>query len=640
MRWSIRFRSWLHGIASSWLGLTAGLLVLAALGTFSVVNLQSLSHREAVSAATEDARVIAILTANRDVHPDDLTSRMSALERADLRADVDQLVTGRYLLGLTVRRLDGTVLFARGVSVPTGLVERSGTSVQFFTAPGSTRAGRGAVGVVLPLDVTVDGRPDFQVGIALLAEPVVAQSGWASGWLTAAIALVLLLAAGAMVSGRQRLSRQEHRVSHDALTGLGNRLQLEARMGKALGGGEPFGVMVVNLDGFKRVNDALGHVAGDELLRLVAAAMRAHLRPGDLLVRLVGDEFAVLMPGVDETAVHGTAERLLAAVRIQFEVRGVTVDGDASVGAAMFPRDGHSVAALLRSAELAMYQAKGGKLGVCVDSQTDGELDANDLRLLVELRDAITGGQLRLHYQPAVALQPGAHDFVEALVRWQHPERGLIPPGRFIPLAEDTSLIHVLTEWVLDEAARQCAAWRLDGLDVRVAVNISPRSLTYPGLVQLVGDTLFRHGLPAAALHLEVTESAVISRPEVARDILIQLQQRGITTLIDDFGTGYTSLAHLKTLPVDVLKIDRGFVQHMCSEPADETIVRSVIGLAHGLGMAVVAEGVEDEVTRQRLSALGCDIAQGFHLSRPLPAAEATRWLLHQRTAAVDVVGT
>jgi EAL domain-containing protein (putative c-di-GMP-specific phosphodiesterase class I) len=319
------------------------------------------------------------------------------------------------------------------------------------------------------------------------------------------------------------------------------------------------------------------------------------------------------------------------SVRSQFEVRGICLDGDASVGASLFPRDGVSVVALHRAAEEAMNEAQRGKLGVCTEVQRDPEIDSQDLRLLVELRDAIADGQLRLYYQPAVALQPGARDFMEALVRWQHPIHGLIPPDRFIPLAEDTALIHDLSEWVLNEATRQCAAWRLDGLDVCVAVNISPRSLTYPGLVQLVSETLLRHELPAAALHLEVTESAVISRPAFAREILSQLQQLGITTLIDDFGTGYTSLAHLKTMPVDVLKIDRGFVQHMCTEASDETIVRSVIGLAHGLGMHVVAEGVEDEQTLNRLADLGCEIAQGFHLSRPLPTAEATLWLYRQR---------
>jgi diguanylate cyclase (GGDEF)-like protein len=618
-------------VGSSWAVLAIGVLTLAGVGTFSVLTLQSQSHQQAVSAATEDARVITALTASRNVHADDVTNPLSGTERQDLNDDVDQLVAGRFLLGLTVRRENGSTLFARGVASPAATDAVGTGQVRFLTLPTGAAANRAAIAVVLPMDVTGEKRPDFWVSLTIPAQPVVARSSWATRWLTAGIILVLLIAAGGMLSVRRRLRHREHQACHDALTGLGNRSQLERSTVRMLHKQEPFAMVLLNLDGFKRVNTALGHAAGDELLRFVAAALRPHVRAGDTLVRLGGDEFAALIPVADEAGMRRAAERLLAAVRTQFEVRGVCLDGDASVGTSLFPRDGLSVAALHRSAEAAMDEAKRGKLGVCTEVQRDPEIDAHDLQLLVELRDAITDGELRLYYQPAVALQSGARDFVEALVRWQHPARGLIPPDRFIPLAEDTALIHDLTGWVLNEAIRQCAAWRLDGLDVCVAVNISPRSLTYPGLVQLVSDTLVRHRLPAAALHLEVTESAVISRPDFAREVLSQLQQRGITTLIDDFGTGYTSLAHLKTLPIDVLKIDRGFVQHMCTEPSDETVVRSVIGLAHGLGMHVVAEGVEDEQTQQRLAGLGCDIAQGFHLSRPLPTAEATLWLYRHR---------
>jgi diguanylate cyclase (GGDEF)-like protein len=640
MSWLRRLRSWYAGIGTSWLLLVVGVLALGGLGVFSVLGLQARSHAQAVSAATQDARVIARLTAARDVHSDDVTNPLSTAERDDLRGDVEQLVGGDYLMGLTVRRRNGTVLFAQGVPVPASVSIRLSVQVSFFSAPAADGRHRDAVAVVLPLDVTQDGSPDFLIGITIPAQPVVDSSSWASGWLTAVIILLLLIAVGGMVGMRRRLLRREYQARHDPLTGLGNRLLLETMAGDLLSHGDSSSILLMNLDGFKRVNDALGHAAGDELLIQVADALRGQIRPGDLLLRLGGDEFGVLMPGVDDASVHPLAVRLLAGVQTQFEICGVLVDNDASVGAAVSPRDGDSVGELLRIAEIAMYEAKRGKLGVCTEAQARSEIGTHDLQLLIELRTAISSGQLRLHYQPAVALQPGVQDFVEALVRWQHPTRGLVPPDVFIPLAEDTALIHGLTAWVLNEAVRQCAAWRLDGLDVRVAVNISPRSLTYHGLVDLVTETLARHQLPAEALHLEVTESAVISRPEIARDILSQLRQRGITTLIDDFGTGFTSLAHLKTMPIDLLKIDRGFVQHMCTEPSDDTVVRSVIELAHGLGMHVVAEGVEDGETQQRLTDHGCDIAQGFHLSRPLPAADATSWLYRHRAPAASAISS
>jgi diguanylate cyclase (GGDEF)-like protein len=419
------------------------------------------------------------------------------------------------------------------------------------------------------------------------------------------------------------------------LTGLGNRALLESIANRALSRDRDIGLLVMDLDGFKRVNDALGHAAGDELLVQVAKVLKAAIRPNDMLVRFGGDEFAVLLHNVSPGTALAAASRLLTAVRVRFVVRGVSIDGDASVGVAVGPTDGTTIGQLMQSADIAMSAAKRGKLGVCSFAEGGGEVDAGKLSLLVELDRAIKDGELRLHYQPALTLRAGGGAFVEALVRWQHPQKGLLFPDSFIPLAEETAIIHPLTEWVLNEAVRQCAEWRLDGLEVNMAVNISPRSLTRPGLLELVSATLARHQLPAAALTLEVTESAIIARADLARDVLGQLKSLGITISIDDFGVGFTSLAHLKTLPVGTLKIDKSFVRDLLIDESDRAIVTSVIMLGHNLGMEVVAEGVEDRPTLEHLSMLGCDIAQGYYLSKPLPPLQLRAWFLGQHYAAL-----
>jgi len=472
--------------------------------------------------------------------------------------------------------------------------------------------------------------------VVLPPDWVVGSANWATDQILAAIVAVVVLAALGLLLFQVRLRQRSYQAGHDALTGLGNRAMLESVAARALRRDSDIGLLAMDLDGFKRVNDALGYAAGDDLLVQVAKVLKAAVRPDDLLVRLGGDEFAVLVNNVDAATAMAVASRLLSAVRTSFEVRGVLVDGDASVGVAVGPKDGTTVAQLMQSADIAMSMAKRGRLGVCSFAEGGGEVDAGKLVLLVELHRAIKDGELRLHYQPAVSLKAGGGAFVEALVRWQHPQRGLLFPDSFIPLAEETAVIHPLTEWVLNEAIRQCAQWHLDGLEVNVAVNISPRSLARPGLCELVSTTLARHQLPAASLTLEVTESAVIARADLARDVLGQLRSLGIVISIDDFGVGYTSLAHLKTLPVGILKIDKSFVLDLLRVPSDLAIVASVIILGHNLGMEVVAEGVEDRETLEHLSALGCDLVQGYYLSRPVPPQDVAVWLRkhHQQELA------
>ena len=413
---------------------------------------------------------------------------------------------------------------------------------------------------------------------------------------------------------------------------LGNRTLLEREMLSGSTQARP-ALLLMDLDGFKRINDTLGHAAGDELLVAVARDLRRVVRSGDVLVRLGGDEFALLLHDVDESDALSAATRMLQVLDSPHCTRGVTLRVEASVGVAITGAD-LEPGALLQAADIAMYRAKRGKLGVYLYSPADAAQEERDLELLIDLREALEHDGLHLAFQPTCALQPGATPFIEVLARWTHPVHGPIPPDRFIQFAEDTALIHELTAWVLDQAVEQCAQWHVDGLAVTIAVNISSQSLAHPGLVQLVIDTLARHQLPASALHLEITETAIVARPEVARDILQQLVERGVALSIDDFGAGYTSLAQLQTMPVTELKIDKQFVLRLTEGGADAAIVSAVIGLAHALGMRAVAEGVEDAHTLHLLRALDCDIAQGYHISRPLPAARAAQWL---QRAATDV---
>jgi diguanylate cyclase (GGDEF)-like protein len=611
----------------SWLVLGLALATLGVTGSVLALRVKAQASNQVVGSAEQLGRNIVDLTARRDVEDG---GRLSRSQVADLDGDVAQLGPAQ-LLGLGIWSAGGTQLYQHGFTgplVPGGSsFTRAADGWTVVTVLEKTSVSPSAIEVLVPVGTGHGGKPRDVAAVVLPADWVVGSANWATDQILAAIGAIVVLAALGLLVFQVRLRQRSHQAGHDALTGLGNRALLESVAARALRRDSDIGLLVMDLDGFKRVNDALGYAAGDDLLVQVAKVLKAAVRPDDLLVRLGGDEFAVLVNNVDAATAMAVASRLLSAVRTSFEVRRVLVDGDASVGVAVGPKDGTTVAQLMQSADIAMSMAKRGRLGVCSFAEGGGEVDSGKLVLLVELHRAIKDGELRLHYQPAVSLKGGGGAFVEALVRWQHPQRGLLFPDSFIPLAEETAVIHPLTEWVLDEAIRQCAQWHLDGLDVNVAVNISPRSLARPGLCELVSTTLARHQLPAASLTLEVTESAVIARADLARDVLGQLRSLGIIISIDDFGVGYTSLAHLKTLPVGILKIDKSFVLDLLRDPSDRAIVASVIILGHNLGMEVVAEGVEDRETLEHLATLGCDLAQGYYLSRPVPPQDVAVWL-------------
>jgi diguanylate cyclase (GGDEF)-like protein len=438
-----------------------------------------------------------------------------------------------------------------------------------------------------------------------------------------------------LVGYQRRLLRQaaasSHQALHDALTGLPNRELFADRVGQAIRAADrelqPAALLLLDLDRFKDVNDTLGHHHGDQLLREVGTRLQGALRQVDTVARLGGDEFAVLVPGATAEGAAAVADKLRTALHAPLTLDGVTLDLDASIGIAVYPDHGNDTAELLQHADVAMYAAKQTHAGFMVYDPTVDQHSPRRLALLGGLRRALERNELVLHYQPKADLGTGRILGAEALVRWQHPDHGLLGPGEFIPLAERTGLIHPLTRWVLDTALRQASQWHRDGHQLSVAVNVSTRCLLDPSFPDQVAERLGAWQVPAGSLVLEVTESAVMADPARALDVLGRLHALGVRLAVDDFGTGYSSMAYLKALPVDELKVDRSFVGQMADSSSDAVIVRSTIDLGHNLGLRVVAEGVESQEAWQSLEALGCDTAQGYYLGRPMPAADLEHWL-------------
>ncbi|WP_239163212.1 putative bifunctional diguanylate cyclase/phosphodiesterase [Paractinoplanes rishiriensis] len=456
-------------------------------------------------------------------------------------------------------------------------------------------------------------------------------AGWTRGFGVGSLALlagaVLAILLAAIGSWLQRRSARKA-ASHDPLTGLPNRALLIERIRAASAGNRPVAVLVSDLERFKEVNDLLGHRYGDLLLRQVAARLRAAAPENATVARLGGDDFALLVPGADAAAAEAVAVQMLAALHRTFPLGGTGVDLEARIGVALGPEHGAEADVLLRRADAAMRVAKEQHEGHRTYDATADQHASNRLALLGDLRRAFDADdQIVLHYQPKVHLADGTPAGVEALVRWEHPTLGRMSPDTFIPLAETTTLVHVLTERVLRIAVRQAAEWRRDGVHLPVAVNLSARCLHDESLPDRVFDLLRRADLPPDVLKLEITESMVMADPERAQAVLRVLHDGGIQLSIDDFGTGHSSMAYLQKLPLDEMKIDRSFVRQLEPGQGDEVLVRSAITLGHSLGLTVVAEGVEDQTTMDRLRELGCDIAQGYHLGRPMPAAEIGPWL-------------
>ncbi|MBI3622055.1 MAG: EAL domain-containing protein [Nitrospirae bacterium] len=418
---------------------------------------------------------------------------------------------------------------------------------------------------------------------------------------------------------------------YDTLTDLPNRTLLQDRLRQTIMAGQrelkPVALLLLDLNHFKEINDTLGHHHGDLVLQQVGLRLRGVLRESDTVARLGGDEFAVVLPLAQAEHAELVVRKIMSALEPPIVIRDLPVAVEASIGIALYPDHGDRAELLIQRADVAMYAAKQSGSGSMVYAAEHDRHSPRRLTLMGELRQAIERNQLLLHYQPKINIRTHRAIGVEALVRWKHPEHGLIPPDEFIPAAEQTGLIVPLTRWVLQEAARQCRALHDAGMMLGMAANLSVRNLQDPKLPGQVAEALEEFGVKPNWLELEITESAMMTDPANALQVLTQLNGARVRLCIDDFGTGYSSLGYLTNLPISTIKIDKSFVIGMTASKKDLVAVRSIIDLGHNLELKVVAEGVENQESWDQLAALGCDAAQGYYMSRPLPADELIRWL-------------
>jgi diguanylate cyclase (GGDEF)-like protein len=442
-------------------------------------------------------------------------------------------------------------------------------------------------------------------------------------------------------SGLEAANRQlRHLASHDALTGLPNRLLLDDRIAQAIAHSQrhshEFAVLVIDLDRFKLINDSLGHRAGDELLREVAQRLKSAVRAVDTTARLGGDEFVVLLDGpVTQAEAVEIGTRAIKVMEPSLRLLGIDVHISASIGIAFYPRDGASVDTLLARADAAMYSAKErGRNNLQCYAEGMSTMTQDRVKFESELHEALRNREFELHYQPKVDTLTGRVNSAEALIRWRHPRRGLVPPNDFIAIADECGLLDAIGEWVLFEACRQAKAWQREGLpSLRVAVNLAPSQFRLANLVDQIRRALEASGLNPQLLEVELTETAVMSDAEESIQILVAISRMGVLVSVDDFGTGYSSMSYLRRFPIDKLKIDRCFVEQMTRRPEDASIVQAIISLAHSLHLKVIAEGVETPEQLALLAELGCDQYQGFHFS---PALEPTQFLAFVKQSRAD----
>src|SRR3954447_22069271 len=542
----------------------------------------------------------------------------------------------QYTLTLAAARLGyalvaGQSYFGTGGMSPHHIPAALAGAAAFFVV------NHGVVGTTVALDMGVGiGRRlredvRFQLstsGVLLTFAPVVVAAMAVTPWLLP----LLLLPIFAIHKTAALAAERQQQALHDDLTGLPNRALLQDRVTRVLldrnHTGRQLAVLLLDLDHFKEINDTLGHHIGDVLIREVGARLQEAVREGDTVARLGGDEFAVLVAAMvgPEDAVL-VAERVVSALREPFTIDGVRLDVQASIGIALSPQHGSDVETLIQRADVALYTAKEQRGCWAMYSPESDQYTVERLALLGELRAGLECGQLVVYYQPKSDARTGVVVGMEALARWRHPARGLLPPDEFIPLAENTGLIGELTFEVLRQALNQVRAWQRAGMRLGVSVNLSARQLTDLDLPRDVEALLRDYGLPPAMLTLEVTESTIMADPSRTLTILRLLAELGVCLSIDDFGTGYSSLSYLKRVDAHELKIDKSFIMGMSHNSNDAVIVRSTIELGHNLGLRMVAEGVEDAATWRLLRGLGCDVVQGYHLSRPLPPDQITRWM-------------
>ena len=627
-------------------------------------------RQDAVDRALEYGHAQAAVVEEMAIAPalrgQDLGTGVTLAERERLQMATDLAVFRGSILRLRLRDFTGQVVFADdGATGPEATLPDypAGEGVVPSTGPAFTTAAAGGTDVALldddglavgrmirvlqPIVADSSGRSVGVLELLLPYDTVAAQveAATARTHLRLGIGLAALYVVLALISWSttRRLRRQaaqaEHDALHDPLTGLANRELFARRVAAETNRGTPAAVVLVDLDRFKEVNDTLGHHAGDQLLVEVGRRLAATLRSGDTVARLGGDEFGLLLPGLDDPAdARELVQRVSDALSAETVVEGVTLAVEASCGIAMHPADAADVETLLTCADAAMYQGKRGTAGVVVFDPRATAPSPHSPALQHDVRRALEDGDLRLHYQPQVDLVSGRTAGVEALLRWQHPVRGLVGPDDFLPALEQSGVIGALTEWVLRQALADCAAWTAAGEDWTVSVNVSVRNLESPGFAATVARLAAEAGVPPSRLHLEVTETALPADLATAAACLAELAAHGFGAALDDFGVGYASLSHLRSLALTEVKVDRAFVTGVDVSAEDAAVVRSLVELAHGLGLSVCAEGVETPAVAAWLRAVGCDRAQGWFSSRPRPWPELSRAAAGVSAPSVEVL--
>jgi diguanylate cyclase len=619
----------------------ASLVPVVLLGAVLVRGAQE----EALESGLEQGRAQAAVIEEMAIAPaltgTDLDQQLTAEERQRLQGATDLAIFHGSVIRLRLRGFRGRVVFSDNGStagaLPTshpafGAAAVGRTDVAIVQDPDGAHGQ--VIRVLQPVVAKATGQStgvlELYLPYSTIAKHVQAQmrrTYWrlAAG-LTALYAVLAFIAWSTTRRLRRHATRHQHEALHDALTGLPNRKWFREQAEDAVERGQHDAhgaIVLVDLDRFKDVNDTLGHHAGDELLRVVAQRLPASLRTDDTVARLGGDEFGMILPGIPDAA-H--ALQLLARVREELAtpivLDGVPLSIEASFGVALYPAHGNTVELLLQHADAAMYQGKRGTSGIVVYESATATHPTQWLIVQGELRRALEHHELVLHYQPKVELATGQICGVEALVRWDHPQRGLLSPAEFLPAVEQSSLIDPLTRWVLRRALTDHAAWTALGLPWPVAVNVSARNLEVEVFPGSVAELLAQFGVPANQLHLEITETALAADAVAAAQTVAALAGQGIAISIDDFGEGYTSLSQLRNLPIAELKIHQSFVMDLERDERDRAIVRSLIGLADGLGCRVTAEGVETADAANWLAAAGCECAQGYLFSKPLPYDE------------------
>jgi diguanylate cyclase (GGDEF)-like protein len=622
------------------------LIPVVLLGLFLFSTLKSNVQTRAIADAREQARLVSDVGVSgplAGLH--DLGRGLSAQQQSSLDHNLATIRSGSGLSRVVLRNRSGRTVYADDHSLIGKSAAPSGAGAALDGSTVSAVTFAGDAGEVLSVFVPLtlgEATPVGSAEIALPYQPIQDSISRQTNRIRLVLILGLFVLWATLLTvvgyASQRLRRQaaekEEQALSDSLTGLANRTMFQEAIGAAISGSGrrkvAGAVMLMDLDRFKDVNDTLGHHNGDLLLQRIGARLDSVLRNTATVARLGGDEFAILLGDThDRQAVVPVVRRILKVLEEPVVVGGLALQVEASIGIAIFPENGRTVDSVMRAADVAMYVAKEQRSGYEFYDEDGHEHrhDAGRLALIGELRRAMDEAELVLFYQPKVDLRTGLAIGVEALARWSHPERGMLSPDEFIPLAERSNLLRPMTLYLLDTAMRQANAWRAKGIEVSVAVNLSMQNMLDLRLPNDLARLLTSWRLPAGSLELEITESTIMADHRRAQTILGRLSKMGVRLSIDDFGTGYSSLQYLQELPVDAIKIDRSFVMSMESDPGNATIVQSTVDLGHNLGLEVVAEGVEDMHSYNKLAALGCDYAQGYFLSKPLSPDKLTIWL-------------